>query len=142
MAILSTDEIDIALGTDGDIPATGDLTMTTGVNAVMQGARIRLRLVAGEVFRNLDLGVRYYERDGVLARDALFGQKFDRAKALREFRRALLGDKSLGIEGVPGLVELTKLECDFVTSTRTLNVTWQARTEFGDTPADTLDLGA
>lgn len=141
MAILSTDEIDIAL-TNGDIPATGDLTMTTGVTAVVQGAQVRLRQVAGEWFLNLDQGVRYFERDGVLARDAIMGQKFDRAKTLREFRRALLGDKSLGVEGVPGIVELTKLECTFVVATRTLTVSWQARTEFGDTPLDTLAIGA
>jgi hypothetical protein len=142
MAILSTDEIDWKLGADGDIPATGDLEFTTGIDAVMQGARIRLRQVRGEIFTNLDQGVRYFERDGVAARDAIMGQKFDRAKALREFRRALLGDKSLGVVGVPGIVELTRLECDFVTSTRTLTMTWQARTEFGDTPVDVIALGA
>lgn len=142
MTILSTDEIDIALNAAGDIPATGDLTMTSGVDAVMQGARIRLRQVAGEIFTNLDQGVRYLERDGVLARDAIMGQKFDRAKALREFRRALLGDVSLGVVGVPGIIELTRLECTFVTATRTLTVTWQARTDFGDTPVDVIALGA
>lgn len=142
MALLLTDEIDWKLDATGDIPASGDLEFTTGVNAVVQGARIRLRQIAGEWFLNLDQGVRYFERDGVLARDAIMGQKFDRAKALREFRRALLGDASLGVVGVPAIVELTKLECDFVSSTRTLTVTWQARTEFGDTPVDVIAAGA
>jgi hypothetical protein len=142
VALLLTDEIDVQIEATGDISATGDLVLTKGIAAVVQGAQIRLRQVAGEVFLNLDQGVRYFERDGVEASAALLGQKFDRDKTLREFRRALLGDVSLGVEGVPGIVELTRLECDFVRSTRTLTVTWAARTEFGDTPADTLALGA
>lgn len=143
MAILSTDVIDVYIdpSTD-DIPATGDLTDATGITAVMQGARIRLRTVMGEWFANLDAGVPYFERDGVDAADAILGQKFDRNKALRAFRRALLGDASVGVSGVPGIVELLKIECTFTTSTRSLSMTWQARTEFGDTPVDTLALGA
>ncbi len=138
-----TDEIDVYVDpATGDIPPTGDLRMTTGVEAVMQGANIRLRQVAGEWFLNLARGVRYFERDGVAARDAILGQKFDRAKAIREFRRALLGDVSLGIEAVPGIVELLALDAKFDGKTRTLTVTWQARTEFGDTPLDVIAIGA
>ena len=138
---LRTDEIDIAVDpVTGDIPETGDLTMASGITAVMQGARIRLRMFAGEWFLNLAQGVPYLERsDGsVTAAQALFGQKFDRGKTLRAFRDQLLGDSSRGIVGVPGIVELLALDVAWNGATRTATVTWKARTAFGDTPLDVL----
>lgn len=141
MALLSTDQIDVAVDpATNDIPAQGDLTMTSGIAAVIQGARIRLRAVAGEWFINLDFGVALYERDGVPASRAILGQKFNRLKAINEYRDALLGTSTKA--GVPGLVELLKLEVAFDGPTRTMTVLWQARTAFGDTPVDTLKIGA
>lgn len=141
MSLLITDEIDIRLDpVSGDIPATGDLVMTTGIEAVVQGARIRLQMIAGEWFLNRALGVGYFERPGVSAARAILGQKFNRGKTLREFREALLGNASSS--GVPGIVALTRLEVTFDGPTRTLTVTWQARCAFGDTPPDTLTIGA
>lgn len=142
MALLSTDQIDITLDpVTGDLPA-GDLTMTSGIAAVMQGATIRLRLFAGECFANLDAGVRYLEREGVTAAQALLGQPFNRAKAIREFRAALLGDPSRNVVGVPGIVSLKMLDVKYDGPSRTMTVTWQAVTEFGDTPLDLISIGA
>lgn len=137
MAILTTDPIDVLIDpATGDISATGDLVLTTGITAVVQGARIRLRTVAGEWFLNRAAGVAWLERDGVDVSRVLLGQKYNQAKAIREFRNALLGTAE--VAGVPGIVSLTRLECTFDNRSRTLTVTWQARTAFGDTPADVV----
>lgn len=135
MSALINDEIDIALDpATGDIPATGDLAMTSGVAGVVQGARIRLQIVMGEWFLDRSRGIAYLARDGVRAGSELIGQKFDRAKTIRMFRKELLT--------VPNLVEILSLDATFDSPSRTLTVTWSARTAFGDTPPDTLQIGA
>ncbi len=140
MSVLSTDEIDMYIDpATGDLTATGDIAMTSGIAAVVQGARTRLRIIAGEWFLDRALGIGYFERDGVSAARAIIGQKFDRAKTLREFRTALLG--SAAAPGVPGITSLTRLEVTFDGPTRTIAVTWQARCTFGDTPTDSLVIG-
>lgn len=140
MALLSTDPIDIWIDpATGDIPPTGDLAMSSGVAAVVQGARIRLGLFKGELFCNLDQGVAWLERPGTVpASRAILGQKFDRAKALREFRDALLGTPTSS--GVPGITALLKLDVQFDSGSRVMTVTWQASTVFGDTPVDVLKV--
>lgn len=138
---LITDEIDVALDPNtGLLPPTGDLFMTSGLAAVVQGARIRMQNVAGEWFANLDDGVRYVARpDGsVTQAQAILGAKFDPAKAIAEFRRVLLGDATT--VGVPGLLSVT-IACDFNASTRTITITWSGTTAFGDTPEDVLPVG-
>ena len=137
---LITDPIDWALDpTTGDFPA-GDIQETTGIAAVMQGATIRLRMYMGEWFLNLAQGVPYIERpDGSVTPDqAIMGQKFNKAKALRAFRDQLLGNPLNGIAGVPGIIQLLALNVSYVNSTRTLTVQWQAKTAFGNTPLNTL----
>lgn len=130
---LSTDPIDLLVNT-----VTGDvvfpLTFSKGLAGVVQSARVALAMVAGEWFLDLDAGVRYFERDGVAAADALFGQKYDQAKAIGEFRRVLTQ--------VAGIVTINSLAVTFVGATRAMTVTWSASTVFGDTPPDTLALGA
>lgn len=140
MAILSTDQIDMYVDPlTGDIPPTGDIPMTSGIAAVVQGARIRLRMFKAEWFLNLDQGVPYLEREGVPAAQAILGQKFNKTKALNAFRDALLGTETTS--GVPGIVELLQLNVVFDGRARTMTVIWQARCEFGDTPPDTLVIG-
>jgi hypothetical protein len=139
---LTTDEIDIAIdASTGDIPQFGDLSMSVGVPAIVQGARIRMRMYAGEWFLNLALGVAYFARTGIPAERALLGQKFDRNKTMREFRGVLLGDPSRGIDPLPGILAVPVLDVTFDGKSRTLAVTWQASTHFGDTPIDTLIAG-
>lgn len=142
MALLITDEIDWELDpVTGDFPPPGqNIGASSGIAAVVQGARIRLLLTAGEWFLNLDRGVARFLRDGVDPSRVILGSKFNAARAQREYRTALLGGN--GIEGVPGLLSLVQLDVTFDNVTRTQNVVWQGRTSFGDTPVDTLIAAA
>jgi hypothetical protein len=62
---------------------------------------------------------------------ALLGQRFNAEKARTAFRDAILGAYAV--------VELTRLDVAFDSSTRTLQATYEARTEFGDL-SDSLEL--
>jgi hypothetical protein len=130
--VLSTDPIDFMLNT-----STGDVVippvLTTGVAAVVQGCRIAMATIAGEWFLDLDQGVPYFERVGVDAAHAIFGQKYDQAKALVAFRAALLK--------VAGVLSISTLTVTFDGPSRSLTVLWAVKTAFGDTPVDTLALG-
>lgn len=130
MATVSTDPIDLLLGTDGDIViANGDVSFSTGLAAKAQQARIAMQSVKGEWFINPDEGIPYWERDNVPASEALLGQRFDRLKCLAAYRDAL--------ETVPDIT-ITKLTVDFSNSGRTLSVAWAISCEFGDTDLSTL----
>ena len=130
--MLATDSIDLLLNA-----VTGDLAippvLSSNFAGVVQAARVRLATIAGEWFLDLDAGVPYYERSGVAAAKAIFGQKFDQAKAIAAFRTAILS--------TPGIVSISTLTVFFTGTTRAITVQWQARTVFGDTPVDTLALG-
>lgn len=142
-APLSTDPIDWYINPlTGDLPPTGNIQYTTGLTAVLQAAYIRLRMFAGEWFANLDAGVRYLERDGVTAAQALLGQKFNKGKACREIRDNLIGNPSRNITPIAGIVELLVCDAAFNTSTRVMTITWQARTQFGDTPLNLITIAA
>jgi hypothetical protein len=139
--ILSTDEIDLYVDPlTNDFPAFGNITTTSGLTAVVQSARIALALTAGEWFLDLDRGIARFERDGIDKSRVMFGAKFDRARALREYRGALLG--SGGRSGVVGLTSLIQLDASFDSHTRTQFVKWQAITVFGNTELDTLRIGS
>lgn len=136
MAILSTDIICSALD-----PTTGDLqivngrrVLASGLTAVVQGVRRRIQVIAGEWFLDLDFGVRWFERVGVPASAAIFGQKFDQSKCDAEIRKAILA--------TPGITSIVKLDVSFNGSNRGVTITWQAKTTFGDTPLDVLAVGA
>lgn len=135
--MLSADLIDIPIDpSSGDIVLTGGkIIMTSGVPAVVQGARIRMQMIAGEWFLDLDAGVPYFERVGVLATKALFGQKYDQSKNERAYRAALVA--------TPGVLQpINSLNVSFIGTTRATTVTWSAKTAFGDTASDTLTTGA
>lgn len=81
MALLITDPIDWGLVLDAngnlDFPPPGsNIDASSGLAAVVQGARIRLALTAGEWFLNLDRGVARFKRDGVEPTRVIFGAKF------------------------------------------------------------------
>lgn len=123
---LETDPIDFLLSNedeDLDIGEGSDLQLSTGIQAVLQALRERLKTFAGEWFLNLDHGVDYY--------GALLGQKFDPVVAQGAFRPVILE--------VPNVVELLSLNVAFDTPTRTLSVEFSVRTAFGDT-ADSILL--
>lgn len=136
MAILSTDPIDFPLDpVTGDLViANGRLIATTGLTAVVQGVRRRIQMIAGEWYLDLDYGVRWFERAGVPAASAIFGQKFDQAKCDLELRRAILA--------TPGVTSVIKMDISYSSTTRALSVSWQARCVFGDTPVDTIAIGS
>ena len=141
---LATDQIDWKLDPVAhDLPATGNIQMTSGIGAVVQGAKIRLLMFAGEWFLNLAQGMPWIQRpDGtVSATQAILGQKFNRLKTLQAIRDQLLGNVSKGIAGVPGLLSLIALDCTFDGPSRMLTITWQAHTAFGDTQMNTLTVG-
>jgi hypothetical protein len=133
--MLRSDPIDLLVNAlTNDVVITTDLALTSGVAGVMQAVRIRLATIAGEWFLDLDLGIPLFERVGVSTARAIFGQKFDQTKAANEFRKAILS--------TPGIVSVTSLEVTFDGKTRAMTVIWGAQTAFGDTPVDTLTLGA
>lgn len=144
MALLVTDEIDWALVVDAngnlDFPPPGqNIGASSGLAAVVQGARIRISIIAGEWFLNLDRGIARFARPGLAGSRVIFGARFSAARAQREYRTALLGGD--GVEGVPGLTALTRLDVSFDNRLRTQTVNWQGRTVWGDTSPDLLTFG-
>lgn len=109
-----------------DLVIGSDLEWIRGIDAVVQSCRIALRMFQGEWFLNLDAGIPYW--------DQILGQKpaISIAIARDEFRRELLT--------VNGVLEVIRMDVTFDGSTRTLSVSWQARTALGETPIDTLTL--
>lgn len=132
--MLETDPVCLKLD-----PITGDLSITngrtsfvSGLEAAVQGARSRMSLIKGEWFLNLDAGVPYFERDNVPARDALLGQPFDVIKVKAAMRAAILD--------TPAITDMLQLDVEFDAATRAVTVTWRAKTTFGDTPTDVLEM--
>jgi hypothetical protein len=127
VALLESDPVDWALD-----PLTGDLVMpirwTRGLEAVAQGIRVRLLLVRGEWFLDLDAGVPYLPGNGVDPSLVILGRRFDRVRAEQAFREAVLR--------APGVRAIRSMAIDFETATRTLRCSITVVTEFGDTPLD------
>lgn len=127
MPLLLTDPIDLKLDNNNDLVIeNGDLVFTRGIPAIVQQCRIRLQMFQGEWFLNLDAGIPYWQ--------SILGEKPATAiEAARIFfRRELLT--------VDGVKQITKLDITYTGITRTLNVTWQVKTIFGDTPEDVIGL--
>ncbi len=117
---------DLLLDADNDIVVTTDLQFTRGIPAVVQSCRIALQMFKGEWFLDLDAGIPYFEE--ILGAKPAIGAEVARQEFLREL---------LLVEGV---VEVTRLAIAFDPATRALTVRWQVRTEFGETPIDTLTI--
>lgn len=127
--ILSTDPLDVALDTDGDIKIdAGGLSFVSGVAGVVQLARINMLLFLGEWFLNMDIGIPYY--DELLGDASKTPGVRDRAQAI--FAAAILE--------TPGIVSIIQLSVDIDSTSRQMTVTWAAQTLFGDTPADLLEV--
>lgn len=108
--------VDFALAADGDLDlSSGDLRMTTGVEAIAQGIQVRLLAFRGEWFLDLDDGVPYFE--------TILGQKFNEAVARDTFRAA--------IAAAPGVIQVTALALSFDGPTRTLSLSFEALTDLG-----------
>lgn len=132
MTLLADDPLDIALDADGDMDLgdDGGPYFTRGLEGVGQLCRTALLLFRGEWFADLDAGVPWMANDVVSESQAILGNRLDEATVRAAVRDAVLA--------VPGVLALTKLEIAIAAPTRTLTITWAARTIFGDTPVDTL----
>lgn len=127
--MLITDPVDWELDDDNDLIIP--LRYTSGLAAVAQGARIRLNMIRGEWFMDLDLGIPWMENDTVPAEQAILGEQFNKAKAIAAVRTMLLL--------TPGVRSIKSLEIDWDNSARTMTVTWELTTEWGDTEPDSLE---
>jgi hypothetical protein len=111
--------MDLALDTDGDLAIdAGDAYYLTGVDAIAQHIKIKLRFFLGDWFLNPDEGMPYY--------DTVLGVKNPSISAVRAlFRKAIVS--------TPGIVELQNLTLDYDTSARTLAVDFTAKCSDGET---------
>lgn len=132
MALLVTDPIDFYLDplTHDLAFSKGDLQWSRGVPAVVQGIKIRLWMIKGEWFADLDEGIAYLERPGVEDSQVLLGRKFSQERARASMRPAILA--------VPGVKEILSLDPTFDGRTRRLSIKFSVSTVFGDTVADSL----
>lgn len=126
MTVLSTDVRDFLLDADGDFVITTDLSLVSGLDAIVQECRIRMRTFLEEWFLNLDVGVPWYQR--------ILGAK---PAAAIEAARTYINRTLLQVEGV---TRVAALDVTFVGTTRALRIAWQVQTAFGDTPVDVLAL--
>lgn len=125
--IASTDSVVRKLTADGDLDVSAfHSQFLAGLQAFIVGANARLQLVRGEWFADRGRGMPYRENAYVLPDDALLGQPFDESKSRLAYTAA--------ISETPGFGELLKMEIVFNRTARRQTVTWQARTQFGDTP--------
>jgi hypothetical protein len=138
MARLITEPVDFLLGPSGDLVLP--LRFARGMQAVAQRVRIRLQMFRGEWFLDLDKGVAYLIRNGVT--QAILGEKYDPVFARNEFRDAILFSDAAHQVPDTEILLLLRLDISFDRPTRDLQVAWQLRTVFGDTPLDTLAPGS
>lgn len=134
IVLLEAEPIDLRL-VDNDLVITnGQLEFSSGLAGVAQGIRIRLQMIRGEWFADLDAGVPLFERDGVTGDEAILGRRFDELKARAAMRDAILG--------TPGVLGILSMSAEYNNATRTIKAAWEARTVFGDTDLEALEFVA
>lgn len=125
--LASTDNVARLLTADGDLDISANRSsFVAGLAGFVQGANARLQLVRGELFSDRSRGLPLVENDHVKASEAILGQPFDEVKIRTAYTAA--------IADTPGFGKMLKMVVTFTASTRRTLVTWQARTQFGDTP--------
>lgn len=130
--MLETDPVTIAL-VDGDWSfSNGLVLLAAGLDAVVIGAETRMRLVYGEWILNRRVGVRWFANDLVPPVSAILGERYNEVRLRSELRGAILR--------TPSIVEILRLQTVFDVATRTATVTWSARSEFGDTDLNVLEI--
>lgn len=133
--MLSTTPLDVKLDVNGDIDmSAGYPVLISGVDGVAQLCRQALLTFRGEWFLDRTVGIPYYANDFVTNAEALLEQKFDQARVIRTFTLELLK--------VPGVAKVTQMSVTFDNQTRKLSVSFEVRTEFGDTVDSDVLIGA
>lgn len=133
--MLETDPVTLLVDENNDLVVTnGRTSLARGLDACVIGARTRIQLIQGEWFLNRNVGVPWLENDLVSPTRAILGQRFVEAKVRSEIRKAILR--------TPGIVAVTRLDVSFDKATRTVAISWQARTAFGETDLETLEFTA
>ena len=131
---LLADPVDVALDSDNNLVIP--MRHISGLAGVAQRIHIRLSMVRGEWFNDLDAGIPYFAGDGIDPALVLLGNKFfdvDLAEAL--FRDA--------ISRVPGVKQITSMVIALDRSTRILSVAWKVVTIFDDAVVeDTTEVSA
>jgi hypothetical protein len=125
---LENESVDFKIDpTTGDLVIEGgQLQLSSGLEAVAQGIRLRFLAFQGEWFLDLENGVPYWQD--------ILGQKYDQARVLQIFRQPLLA--------TPGVARVISLTSEWDGTTRTLNVSWEVETSWGDTVEDSLPITA
>lgn len=125
MALLITDPVVLKMTTDGDLDMSAGPQIVGGVDAVVVGVNVRLRLFRGEWFLDRDAGRPWLANDVVTEAQALLGQTFSEPRWRREVLTAILA--------TPGVKGVTTLTITFDRVTRVVSIAWRANTVFGDT---------
>lgn len=131
MALLVTDPVCFRRDENWDLKFP--LELASGLEAAAIGVRSRLGLAAGEVFANQEVGMPWIANDVVDERAAILGAAYDPLKVRVAMRREALT--------TPGVVDLPVLDSAFNGETRTLSITFVARTAWGDTRRVTFEQG-
>jgi hypothetical protein len=121
MALLSTDRLDRKLDLNGDATINQSVS---GPEGVIQRIRIRIQIFLEEWSLNKEVGIPYFQK--------LLGHKFKRLTAVNAFRKE--------ISKVQGVNQVLTLDVQFDGRTRSLTVTFNVRSVFGDI-ASSLVLG-
>lgn len=134
MSITIDQRIGTLLTTAGDIDFTARRRQwASGVEGAVQGVRWRMRLIRGELFYNLGIGVPWYLRDGVPKEIAILGRRF----ALEKMRTALRAP----ILATPGIRSIIRLDILFDAATRKASADWEANTIWSEPAQDISPLG-
>ena len=123
---LLTDRIDLLLDEDNELVIDRDLQFSSGVDGIAQSIRLNLQAFMGEWFLDLEDGVPYYQ--------SILGKRYEAAKVVQAFRDPILA--------TGGVQRLIAIGSSWDGATRTLTVSWEVETVFGDTISDTLPIAA
>ena len=128
--LLETDPIDLKLDTNGDLFVGPDgCEFTMGLAGVAQALQVQLRLILGEWFLNIDLGVPWYQRVG---QQGILGGKYD-----EKFFTAAIVTEALTC---PGVVSILSAVPSYVSETRIAMMSLSAMTLFGATDVITVEV--
>ena len=117
-----TDAIDFLIR-DNKLVFEDDIVLSRGVEAIRQGASLRLQQLKGQWFLNLDVGIAWFQ-------DHL-GQKLNELKLRADVREQILD--------TPGIIDILELEVDANAADRVVSITWLARAQF-DTVSDSVSI--